>query len=358
MEEHIKRLISWSKGAPNGPYSAELHPTNLCNLDCIMCGTKLEHKRLMLNNPTYDPSDYVPYELKKEKIIEIVQEGQAMSTKKWLLTGGGEPFARKQDTLYIMKEIKRYGMFGNINTNGVLLNQNDIEEIVKMKWDIIMFSVDSHIPEVHDFMRGKRGTFHTLKKVMETFRALKKAKKSDTPKIAFNTVLCNRNFSGIDGFIKFAHSVGCADITFIPLVQFSKELKKFELNHAEEELFQKEIPYLEKTAIAHKMNTNLQTLATGNRCELHDSEFHKIHCFEPFLNIVIRMDGKYSPCCMIENYSDSLAKKSLHDVWFGSYFSNLRKSILRGNIPDGCSRCVHMQKVQNSAIREELRGIL
>ena len=359
MEEQIQRLISWSKGEKQGPFSIEIHPTNLCNLNCIMCGTQIEHKRLMKENPDFHPSKYVPFELKREKLIELVRGGKELGVKKWLITGGGEPFVRKEDTLAVMNEIKLLHMFGNINTNGALLIKEDIQRIIDMEWDMIMFSIDSHIPEIHDFMRGKQGTFDTIEKILKLFKSLKKKNNTNKPKIVFNTVLCNKNFNHLDEFIRFAHTVDCKDITFIPLIQFNSELQVLALNGQEKKQFQKEILKIDKISQKYNIHTNIKSLEEKNEsCKVslkkNKKNFYDIVCFEPFLNLVIRMDGKYSPCCMIENYDDTIANKSLLDIWFGNYFNIIRESMINNKIPKDCSKCVHMQIMQNNDLREKL----
>ena len=358
MKEQIKRLVKWSRGQKQGPFSIEIHPTNLCNLNCIMCGTQIEHKRLMKEDPDFNPLKYVPFELKTEKMIQIVIQGKRLGVKKWLITGGGEPFVRKEDTLAVMRSIKEFDMYGNINTNGVLLNKEDIQRIIDMKWDMVMFSVDSHIPEIHDFMRGKKGTFSKVKKVLDLFKQLKNQTQSNKPKVVFNTVLCNKNFNRLDEFIRFAHTVDCKDITFIPLIQFNSEIKVLALNDKEKKQFQKEISKIDKISQKYNIHTNIKSLEEKDEsCKesIDNKNFSEITCFEPFLNLVIRMDGKYSPCCMIDNYDDTIINKSLSKVWFGKYFSNIRKKIINNKIPQSCLYCVHTQMIQNKKLREELR---
>lgn len=358
MKEQINRLIKWRNGEKIGPYSIEIHPTNLCNLQCRMCGTQIEHARLMKENQNFHPSLYKKFELKRKKVIELIREAYALKADKFLITGGGEPFVRKDDTLSFMNEIKRYGMFGNINTNGALLNKNDVEKIILMDWDMVMLSIDSQIPAIHDFIRGKNGTFNRVRKVLLDFQNTKRKYGSDKPRIVFNTVLCNKNFNHLHDFIIFASEMDCEDITFIPLIEFD-ELNELKIDGKEYSHFLKEIPHLIKCSTSHGIHTNLSSFIretrTVKKSSLVQKKFYNLPCFEPFLNLVIKMDGKYSPCCMIQNYKDSIKDKSLREIWFGDYFKSMRSSFTKFIVPRDCSYCVHMQQTQNNMLREELR---
>lgn len=370
MDDRVFRLLNWANNKLQTPYSIEFHPTNLCNLDCVMCGTRAEHRRLKSINSKFDPHRDAKFELSTKEALELVRQTAKLNVKRWLITGGGEPFLVKERTLKIMEEIKKFDMYGNLNTNGVLLNGEDIKRIIKMRWDMLMFSIDSHDAKTHDEIRGVKGTFEKAKKNLYRIKENKKSKKE--PKIVFNSLLSNKNHIKIKELLNFAYDVGCEDITFIPLISFDTKSKSLAMSRPQESKFQNNIQEYIKYSKKLRVNTNLESLAQNkhidtskmdelifskicsqNKCEKKD--FSQTPCFEPFLNVVIKMDGLVSPCCMLNNYKDNIRKNSLEEIWFGNYFSKLRKELKSGKLSAGCKNCVFSQVTHNSELREELK---
>ncbi len=178
MEEEISRLLQWKRIGKGYPISVEMHPTNMCNLNCIMCGTRLAYRKKKELNPKYDLNKDIRFEVSKERWLNLVREAYQLGVKKWLITGGGEPMLRKDTVLSLVREIKHLGMYGNINTNGVLFDEDDVLTFVKNNWDMMMFSFDSTTEEVHDTIRGIKGTYSKVLNTLKLFNKIKKRLKT------------------------------------------------------------------------------------------------------------------------------------------------------------------------------------
>lgn len=368
MDKEINSLLRWRKTGESHPISIEIHPTNMCNLNCIMCGTRLAYRKKMKMNPDYDLNEDVQFEVSKERWLNLVRESHKLGVRKWLVTGGGEPMLRKEVVLSLVKEIKHLGMYGNINTNGALFDKHDVLTFVKNNWDMIMFSFDSAKEKKHDNIRGVEGTYNKVLNIIKLFNKIKKALDTSRPKLTFNTLLCNKNYNEIYQLIQLASKLKCTDITFIPLIKFGDFKKDISLTDQQQEEFQREIPSLIRFAKQKKVNTNLHTfeknvfnktsemgtVILSQVCKKEDN-FLSIPCYIPFLNLVVRMDGKISPCCMLENHKENIKDSTLKDIWFGPYFTALRKQLSDGDLPNGCETCVHSQFVYNQNLREKLR---
>ncbi len=367
MEEKLSRLERWSKNERAPPYSIEYHPTNLCNLKCIMCGTRAEHRRLKSFDKNFDPARDAKFELTEEEVMNLIKDSANLGVREWLITGGGEPFV-KEYMIRVMQEIKNNGIFGNLNTNGVLLDKQKISNIVEMKWDMIMFSIDSHESSVHDSIRGVPGTFSKVDQTLKTIKNIKSKKQTSTPKIVFNTVLTNKIYNKIDKFLEYAANVGCEDITFNPLMVFDADSKKLELSPIQENSFQGFIGRLVYLSKKLGINTNLESLRIRkNRrsdemdkvimenISESDNDFSTIPCFKPYLNVLIKMNGLISPCCMVENYRYNIREMSLEEIWYGPYFTNLRKSMKQRKLIKECSKCVFSQIMHNIELRNQLK---
>lgn len=375
MDERVVRLKEWADGRKPGPYQIEIHPTNRCNHDCIMCGTMIHYRRIEQSNPEFRREMCSQWELPDKRMLELVDEAAEIGAKKWLITGGGEPMMRKELVLEMVKRIKKQGMFGNMNTNGTLFSEKDVEQFVKSGWDMLMFSIDSHNPETHDFIRGMNGSFRLANRTLNLFQFLKKKLGSERPLIVFNSVLTSRNYNQLDKLVEYAHNVGCSDITFIPLIGFPDIKSDLKLNEKELAEFESHKKRVSSVADRYGIHTNIESIKaeeipdtaqmeniirekSTNKESRNSNPFLSAPCFEPFLNIVIRMTGSVGPCCMVENKKLDVREQKLHEIWHSDYFRKLRENTLSGRIHADCSRCVYVQVVHNSEIREQLTYLL
>lgn len=359
--------MQWKETRNGSPISIEIHPTNMCNLNCIMCGTRLAYRNKKKINPDYDINEDTQFEVQSDRWLTLIKEAYVLGVKKWLLTGGGEPMLRKDIVLPLVKEVKRYGMYGNINTNGTLFDEHDTTIFVKNRWDMVMFSLDSATEETHDKIRGVNGTYNNVLNTINRFNRAKKMFNISEPKLTFNTILCNKNYDTIKDLIHLAHELKCTDITFIPLIKFGNFKEDLLLTEEQQEEIQKELPSLVKFASKKRVNTNLCTFerAIFNKTSEMDTvilskvnktgdKFLSIPCYSPFLNLVVRMDGKISPCCMLENHKENIKNKSLKEVWFGAYFTELRRNLTNRKLHEDCKTCVHSQFIHNQRLRKSL----
>lgn len=366
MNEKINRLTNWKYGKKIGPLSLEIWPTNRCNLNCIMCGTWASRRRLKKQGIEYSLQEEIASELSEQKLIEIIKEASTFGVREFLITGGGEPMMRKETVLRMMNEIKSQNSFGNINTNGTLFSEDDVLKIIEMNWDMMMFSLDSADKKTHDFIRGSKGTFKKLMKTLNMIKKLKSGLKKDKPRVVFNTVLSNNNYNKLKEIIKLAKKVDCEDITFIPVIKFENLEVNLELNEEQTSELKEIISEIIELSKKVKINTNLEylkekfvnTIKMGDAIlsQIKNSPKNFLHspCFEPFLHLLIRPNGQATCCCMLEESLENVKNKNLEEVWFGKYFTGLRKQIVKRNLPKECKNCVFSQFIGNQSIRESL----
>jgi len=362
MDEKVERLKRWSENKV-GPFIVEIWPTNRCNLKCIMCGTWANRRRLEEKKIKYNPKEEMKSEVSEKRLIKLIEEANDLDAREFLITGGGEPFIRKNTTLKLIKEIKNRELFGNLNTNGTLLTEENINQIVGIGWDMIMFSIDAPDVEAHDYIRGMRGCFEKVKKNLFTLKKVKKNLRSDKPKIVFNTVLNNKISDKIDKLIKFASQVDCESITLIPLIPYDESTKKIELRDNQKlklnENIERLINFSKKLGVETNLNELSFSVSSGemNKAifdEMENSSKDLVHapCFEPFLHFLVKGNGEATFCCMIEESPENIKEKSLEKIWFGEYFNKQRKNFLNKIIREECRFCVFSQFIRNKEIRE------
>lgn len=363
MEEKIKRLIEWAKGNPQGPISIHLDPTNRCNLRCRFCWQR-SHERLGWIDRSH--------ELSEKKLLEIVRDAAKLGVRDWLISGGGEPFVRRDTTTKIMVEIKKHKMWGDIITNGTLLQEKHIKAIVRAGWDVMRFSINSPYEEEHDFLVDGKGAFKRAINNIKLIQKWKERLKVKKPVIGFNTVINSVNYKRFPELVKLLNELGGKILNVQTIILYSKEEEIWTLNKKQKRDSQKYLRKAKRLAERYRIKHNLdsylekdvieKTTAMDGIIKLgmkelkkinHPNPFVRSYCFEPYYLVTIRANGVVGSCRLFGDKGDNIHKKRLKEIWFGEYFNRARKILLKGP-QEFCSKCGSNEFLENRRIRQEL----
>ena len=155
--------------------------TLTCNAKCKHCGSSAERRK-------YDG------ELTTEEIkAAFKQIAQDFDASKILINvTGGEPLTR-QDLCEVMEyATNELGFHWGMTTNGILLNDENIEKLKKANMETISVSIDG-LPETHDEFRGMPGSYNII------INNIKKLKAADFVKhIQVTTVFHKNNINQLN----------------------------------------------------------------------------------------------------------------------------------------------------------------
>jgi len=168
------------------PEFARIIVTRNCPLRCQMC----TFWRRWKSDPSFKEIKYWIDELADFGVKEIS-------------IGGGEPFIRK-DLPDIVDHIKSYGIRCGITTSGWM-----VDSVPLAPADHYEVSIDGPIPEVHDKIRGRPGSWE---KAVKTVKLAKK--KYAISQI--NMVLQADNYEYLLDYCEFAKSLG-VKVSIIPI---------------------------------------------------------------------------------------------------------------------------------------------
>jgi radical SAM protein with 4Fe4S-binding SPASM domain len=306
-----------------GPEKVMISPTDYCNLRCRFCWRHAKNKKYG--------------ELNFKKINEILKNCKELGTKIIDLTGGGEAFFRK-DILKILMLVKDHGFVGTLTSNGTLLNEEKIKEIVRMGWDDISISLDNHEPKINDYIRGD-GVFQKAIKTINDFEKAKRKFKSELPFLRINCVINRLNYISLDKMVELANNLRIKAINFSTLVEFetNKEFWMRKVNKKDLKKFlQKAFQKSKKLGI----HTNLDSIMKFGVLEHEKPEF----CFAPWLMAFINASGKVMVCCTLASLNSNIIGDvknfSFSDIWFGKEMERFRKKVKEGKLPEECKKCI------------------
>jgi radical SAM protein with 4Fe4S-binding SPASM domain len=269
------------------PQMLYIHPTFRCNLKCIYCYNKEDRQE----------SDQA--ELSAEEWFDVLDQARDMGVENIVFTGG-EPLLRK-DTLEIAKYANSIGLSSQMLTNATLITADNIKDIVNT-FGSIGLSLDSHIRENNDFLRG-RGAYD---KTINAIRLLKEREHSFNIK----AVITKYNVDDLPGFHKyFLDEFGCGSINaglYVPTSMGDTQL----LPDPED--------YRRVTAEASAIVEDYYREDRISAANFHGIPTRSFQCGAALGEFAISPDGSVYPCQALlkdEFYAGNISERSLREIF-------------------------------------------
>lgn len=176
------------------PISVQFELTSRCNQACIQCYNQSGIDKNKKNT-----------DIPVEKWIETAKE-LAQIPLPQVIISGGEPTLLGDDLFKIMDIFHEVGSHFIFITNGMNINEENIDKFAKYNYAWMQFSIDGATEEVHDHVRGARGSF---KKVV---RAASLARSRGIP-VGIASTIIRYNLHEINELIDLAYDLGAFKIT-------------------------------------------------------------------------------------------------------------------------------------------------
>jgi radical SAM protein with 4Fe4S-binding SPASM domain len=351
MQQEIKNLIAWHKGKKPGPIEIELAPTLDCNLNCLFCWRQ---------GSKYKRAD----ELSLLDYKNIIDQATKLGVKSVKIIGGGEALFRK-DMIELMLYLKKKNLSGYICTNGTLFNEDSIEQLVKSGWNHIKISLHGPNPKTNDYLVDRKGAFNNVLANIKQINDFKQKYKKNLPFVEIGYVLVNKNYKGILDMFELCRALKVDALFVEPITVYSKKGEKLRLSKKQINEFKEIAKNGSLLAKQYAIHTNLHSFVSEDLIEktgqidssilkANQKGFLGVPCYEPWLRIGIRVNGDICPCGFFDTTTtENIKEKSLKEIWYGSYFTNLRKNMLSGNLPDHCRKCCTTLVMNNIYLRNE-----
>ncbi|MCK5113602.1 MAG: radical SAM protein [Phycisphaerae bacterium] len=131
----------------------------------------------------------------------------------------------RNDLFEILHATRAMGVTSGITTNGLLLNDGNIEKLLGAGIFNINVSIDSMNPEIHDSLRGVPGLLEKVKRNVENLASAIK-RSGSSARIIIRPLVCTTNIDSVHEVVEFAKSVEAAGVNFQPMVKWSPESEK------------------------------------------------------------------------------------------------------------------------------------
>ncbi len=306
--------------------------------------------------------DQLQHEIKLsvwKKLIDEMAENEVFS----VLLRGGEPFMHP-DIIELLEYIHFKGLFTSIDTNGTYLEKY-LKDIVRIGKIHLTISVDGP-EEIHDYVRGIKGSFH---KARENILALNELEKESPNKIgkSINFTISPHSYKGLGAMPEIARSLGINSISIVPYYyvtdRMGKEYEKILKDNFNIRAYSWNGFYNADSGIDfeifknefHKFMDNLKGIFNfpymgsgreGFSLEDYRVWFHDattpagtFKCMNVERFIDIQPDGNVNFCTDFPDAAlGNVLKNSIHEIWNGEKAEKFREYRRKKMLPV-CFRC-------------------
>lgn len=299
------------------PTTVMIEITNRCNLKCNHCA------RIMMGVEHLDIGDMTFENFKK--ILK-----QFPSVNSVILTGLGEPLLHP-DLFNMIKYVKMYRnnqIHTFMSTNGTLLSDENITEIIKSGLDTLQISFDGAIAETNNKNRLYGANMFNM--IIDNTKHLVKVKPNSL-NVVINMVLQRENYKEASKMIELASNIGVPTVIF-NVKNFAARRDKYQ----DYELYSSEdfLSEIEKAKQASKelgINLELSMISLPRKCNyLWDPPY-------------VTWNGYLATCCTIPfprlvNFGN-LFEKDYSKLRNSKQIMEFRRKLLTNNKPDFCNNC-------------------
>lgn len=323
------------------PHVISWNLTKACNLLCSHC--YLPTNSIQQFNPTNHSiiksgqtqctTQDIKDELDTNNALKVIDEIAELNPNIILILTGGEPLLR-EDLFDLSRYASRKGMMVLLGTNACLINNDVARKLKDNGFSGIGISLDSIHPDIHDSIRGMKGSWEMAVEGM-------KACKRQGLEIQIQTTVFKRNYDEIPELVAFAHVMGARvfnlfflvctgrgqDITDITSKQYEDALKQIYKLHNQYEgkmlVSAKCAPHYRR--IAYEMNPGSALV-----------KYYSGGCPAGTNYCRITPEGNVTPCPYMDTSCGNLREKSFAEIWNNSsILKELRESELKGR----CGKC-------------------
>ncbi len=303
--------------------SLYLYISDQCNLSCRHCWISPGFSQ--------DQKDGIPLDYLKKTILEA----KALGLQSIKLTGGEPLLYRDIYALLAFLAAEEIDLI--IETNGTLFNNRLVEKLKLCRMEQISVSLDACTPEIHDKIRGVKGSFD------RTIAGLRLLSEYG---LGFQIIMSihRKNHAEIPGLISLCKDLGAGSLKINPLMPCGrgKEVFKDKQNLDPGELIQlyrmvdREWSLNMDLDIIFDLPVALRSITDIKRRGI-------IEC--RILNILgILANGDFSICGIGQTIDElcmgNLCKDSIKDVWQDNLIlADLRRD-LPGRLKGICGRCI------------------
>jgi MoaA/NifB/PqqE/SkfB family radical SAM enzyme len=331
---YFERVEARQKQAQAAPVCLYLEVTNRCNLLCETCPRTFEE---------LEPPADMSFALFR-KIVD-----QVPGLQRAVLHGVGEPMLVRE-LPDMIRYLKARGVYVLFNTNGTLLREKRIRELIDCGLDELRVSLDAADAKTYALVRG-RPFFDRIVRDVSALTAYQRETGATKPAVSLWLTGLKETVTQLPDFVRLAARMGVREVHLQRLVfddtgfgMARAQSSLFEQTQAEE---QQAID--DATALGAELSVVLDASgATEPGLSLkRQGDTPWTGCRRPWSLMYFTANGRALPCCIApfsargyESYTLGDANtQALDAMWNGPVYQAFRAALMSETPPKPCENC-------------------
>ncbi len=337
---YLNNFLFWLSRKINYPLrppdAVQINFTFRCNLRCKMCS--------MYNQMRFLESQGRNTEIDSDVFRKVIKEARDIGTKTVLFIGG-EPFVRT-DLFDLIGYTKTLKLNPIIVTNGILLNEENIQKCFETGVEWLSISIDAASDNIFSKIRGENVLSKIINNI-ELLNKLKRDKNRNSPKIVTVCTIMDDNLEELSDVVNLCKRLEITKIIFQPVVANNIDQSKRENSstcfvpaerfNLMENTIDKLIEY--KTESLDNFNfiaNNIRHFRLIKKYFKGQIGPQELPCYAGYNRLQIVQEGKMYFCVPQDKYEAAFGdihKETLQKLWFSKEAKFRRKLIKRCNTP-------------------------
>ena len=318
---------------PRKPDAKKLYieVTTACNLNCQTC----------IRHSWSDPHAHMSVATFK-RILESLDELPML--ERVIFTSFGEPLVNR-NLMAMIEEIRKRGLAVTLGSNGVLLTEKVVRELIRLEVDQLIVSIDGGKPETYEDVRGTQ--LSLILENVKRFNQIKNELGLVKPTFGIEFVAMQSNQDELRDLLELATELNASRLVVSHVLPYTKEMDAEKLyGYGPREPFKTGSWPIKSDVWVRWGFLELPRMFWGaeRRCKFVQEK-----------SIVVGWDGNVSPCYAFShsyNYYaiDGVEKKverftlgnvneqSLAEIWMSEEFTRFRSNVRSFHFPS-CPDC-------------------
>ncbi|HRT71688.1 MAG TPA: tetratricopeptide repeat protein, partial [Syntrophales bacterium] len=311
------------------PLNVEIASTNVCNImpPCVHCWKHIDpHHGYLNRDARHIPPQFLthlsPYISCAEKVA---------------LHGAGEPLTC--DYLFeVVKHVDQAACVG-FASNGLLLNERNIEKILASNIHFIDFSIDAASPDTYQKIR--HNDFNRLVCNIKNLVSLRNERGLRFPEVRINMCLMLENMSEIPAFVKLGKDLDAAVVHLFHLNEGADyQCGWFHYKEQHCRLRPEEHDEYMRAGFASAADLGVNLLFSGKKYFYTCEEAHVLYnrevpldrfwCSKPWDSLLVQTNGDLYNCCWQTQPIGTLRQQTFLEIWNSKMLQAIRRSALNG----------------------------